>query len=62
MASTTRQLVRKFSHSPALSTAQHFPAIGKIKYEGPSSTNPLAFKHFKADEVINGKVSERICK
>ena len=32
-----------------------FPGISKIQYEGPHSTNPLAFKHYNADEIINGK-------
>jgi len=27
----------------------------KIQYEGPDSKNPLAFKHYNADEVIAGK-------
>lgn len=27
----------------------------KIQYEGPSSKNPLAFKHYNPDEVIAGK-------
>ncbi|NRB75280.1 MAG: xylose isomerase, partial [Verrucomicrobiales bacterium] len=27
----------------------------KIQYEGPDSKNPLAFKHYHADEVIAGK-------
>ena len=27
----------------------------KIRYEGPSSKNPLAFKHYNPDEVIDGK-------
>ena len=27
----------------------------KIQYEGPSSKNPLAFKHYNADELIDGK-------
>jgi xylose isomerase len=26
-----------------------------VKYEGPSSKNPLAFKHYKADEVVAGR-------
>jgi len=26
-----------------------------VKYEGPDSKNPLAFKHYKADEVVAGK-------
>jgi xylose isomerase len=32
-----------------------FPDIPKIKFEGPTSKNPLSFKHFNADEVIGGK-------
>ena len=34
---------------------QFFPKIGRIAYEGPDSKNPLAFKHFNADEVVEGK-------
>ena len=29
--------------------------VPKIAYEGPGSKNPLAFKHYNADEVIEGK-------
>ncbi len=29
--------------------------VQKIAYEGPSSRNPLAFHHYKADEVVAGK-------
>ena len=29
--------------------------IGKINYEGPKSTNPLAFKYYNKDEVVLGK-------
>src|SRR5882762_4307915 len=32
-----------------------FPNISKIPYEGPKSKNPLAFKHYNADEMIAGK-------
>jgi xylose isomerase len=32
-----------------------FPEVQKIKYEGPTSTNPLSFRHYNADEVIAGK-------
>src|SRR3954469_25663400 len=32
-----------------------FPKIEKIQYEGPKSKNPLAFKHYNADEKIEGK-------
>ena len=32
-----------------------FPEIEKIPYEGPSSKNPLAFRHYNAEEVVAGK-------
>src|SRR5512136_1824382 len=32
-----------------------FDGVGKIQYEGPSSTNPLAFKYYNADELLDGK-------
>ena len=32
-----------------------FPDIKKIAYEGPKSKNPLAFKHYNAEEVVEGK-------
>ena len=32
-----------------------FPAIPTITYEGPKSKNPLAFKHYNAGEVVEGK-------
>ncbi len=32
-----------------------FSGIGKVEYEGPESKNPLAFKHYNADEVVAGK-------
>ena len=34
---------------------EYFPGIGKITYEGPASRNPLAFKFYQADRLINGK-------
>lgn len=34
---------------------EHFPGIGKIKYEGPDTKSPLAFKWYNADEKIMGK-------
>jgi xylose isomerase len=36
-------------------SAEFFPDIPKIQYEGPGSKNPLAFKHYNADEVVGGK-------
>jgi len=32
-----------------------FPDITRISYEGPKSKNPLAFKHYNADEIVEGK-------
>jgi len=32
-----------------------FKNITKIKFEGPQSRNPLAFKHYNAAEVVEGK-------
>ncbi|KAF3774077.1 Xylose isomerase [Nymphaea thermarum] len=34
---------------------EFFPGIPQIRYEGPSSKNPLAFKWYNADEEILGK-------
>jgi xylose isomerase len=34
---------------------QAFPKIAKINYEGPKSKNPLSFKHYCADELVEGK-------
>jgi xylose isomerase len=32
-----------------------FADIPKIRFEGPESRNPLAFKHYNADELVDGK-------
>ena len=34
---------------------EFFPKIGKIKYEGPDSKNPLAFKHYNPKQKVLGK-------
>ncbi len=34
---------------------EYFANIGKIKYEGKNSANPLAFKYYNPDEIIGGK-------
>lgn len=36
-----------------------FPKIPKIKYEGPKSKNPLAFKHYNANAVVAGKTMRK---
>src|ERR1051326_2025453 len=35
--------------------AAAFPNISRIAFEGPRSKNPLAFKHYQADELGEGK-------
>jgi xylose isomerase len=32
-----------------------FPEIKRIPFEGPQSTNPLAFHHYDADELVEGR-------
>jgi xylose isomerase len=32
-----------------------FPDVATIKFEGPDSKNPLAFRHYNPDEVVEGK-------
>ena len=36
-------------------TREYFPEIKKIKYEGPESTSPLAFKFYDENLIIDGK-------
>ncbi len=31
-----------------------FPEVEKIRYEGPDSRNPLAFRWYNEDEVVEG--------
>jgi len=38
--------------------SDYFPEISPIEYEGPESNNPLAFKHYNADEQIEGQRME----
>ncbi|WP_218311488.1 xylose isomerase [Alteromonas antoniana] len=38
--------------------ANYFNDIAPIQYEGPDSTNPLAFKHYNAQEKVLGKTME----
>ena len=35
--------------------SEFFKGIGTINYEGPQTDNPLAFKYYNPDEVIDGK-------
>ena len=31
-----------------------FPEIDRIQFEGPDSKNPLAFRHYDANRLIEG--------
>ena len=35
--------------------SSYFPDVPKIQYDGPDSTNPLAFRHYNPDELVDGK-------
>lgn len=37
----------------------YFPSVKQIRYEGPGSDNPLAFKVYEADRVVAGKTMEQ---
>jgi len=41
--------------SITLGSKEFFPGIGKIKYEGPKSDNPLAYKWYDENQVVSGK-------
>ncbi len=32
-----------------------FPDLGKIAFEGPASKNPLAFRYYDENEMVEGK-------
>ena len=38
-----------------MANKEYFPSIGKIKFEGTSSYNPLAYRYYDADRVVLGK-------
>lgn len=38
-----------------MATKEYFPGIGKIKFEGKESKNPMAFRYYDAEKVVNGK-------
>jgi xylose isomerase len=41
---------------------EFFPEIGKIKFEGKESKNPLAFRYYDAEKVVYGKKMKDWCK
>jgi len=35
--------------------ATYFPEVDRVVYEGTQSKNPLAFRHYNADEIVEGR-------
>ena len=33
----------------------YFPEVDRIQFEGPQSKNPLAFRHYNAVEIVEGR-------
>lgn len=38
-----------------MATKEFFPGIGKIKFEGKDSKNPMAFHYYDPEKLVNGK-------
>lgn len=38
-----------------MATKEFFPNIGKIKFEGKESKNPMAFRYYDPEKMVNGK-------
>ena len=38
-----------------MANKEYFPEIGKIKFEGKDSKNPLAFHYYNPEQVVCGK-------
>jgi xylose isomerase len=38
-----------------MATQEFFPGIGKIPFEGKNSKNPLAFRYYDPEKLVNGK-------
>ena len=36
-------------------STEYFPGIGKIRFEGKQSKNPLAFKYYDENKIVLGK-------
>lgn len=38
-----------------MATKEYFPSVGKIKFEGKESKNPMAFRYYDPEKIIMGK-------
>jgi xylose isomerase len=45
-----------------MSVKTYFPTVGKIKFEGKDSKNPLAFRYYDAEKVVHGKKMKDWCR
>lgn len=34
---------------------EHFPGVGRIRFEGPDATTPMAFRYYDADRLVAGR-------
>ncbi|MET0298650.1 MAG: xylose isomerase, partial [Flavitalea sp.] len=41
--------------SITLGNKEYFPGVGRIKYEGPQTDNPLAYRWYDENKVVGGK-------
>ena len=41
---------------------EYFPGIGQIKYEGPESNNPMAFRWYDENKIVAGKTMKELFK
>ncbi len=47
------------SRAVTIGEQEYFPGIDQIRYEGPGSDNPLAFKAYDSDRVVAGRTMEQ---
>ena len=45
----------KLTQTDIMATKEFFPGIGKIRFEGKESKNPMAFRYYDAEKVVMGK-------
>ncbi|MCK7560180.1 hypothetical protein MKQ70_36820 [Chitinophaga sedimenti] len=48
--------------SITLGNTEYFKGIGQVKYEGPQSDNPFAYKWYNPEHKINGKTMKELFK
>jgi xylose isomerase len=46
--------------SVTIGNREYFPGIGRIRYEGPGTDNPLAYRWYDQDRVVGGKTMKEI--